>query len=84
VVQAAAFGKPILTRDSEAIRRFFRPGENIALVEPGSADSLAQGIRDLLNRKAALESMGEGARKAFAAHFSTAALSEILKHELLS
>jgi glycosyltransferase involved in cell wall biosynthesis len=36
VVQAAAMGRPILTRDSTAVRRWFRDGESIALAPAAS------------------------------------------------
>ncbi|HFC10647.1 MAG TPA: glycosyltransferase [Candidatus Kaiserbacteria bacterium] len=48
VYECAAFGKPIITADTPAIREVFTNKENILLTEAGSANELAKTIRDCI------------------------------------
>ncbi|MEO7425588.1 MAG: glycosyltransferase [Fibrobacteria bacterium] len=82
VVQASAMGRPILTRDSPAIRRYFRDGVSLALTAPGDARALADALLRLRAQPALLDSLGGEARKVFEAGFSVTALSRILKDTL--
>ncbi|HKP98313.1 MAG TPA: glycosyltransferase, partial [Fibrobacteria bacterium] len=82
VVQAAAMGRPILTRDSPAVRRYFRDGESAVFTAPASARSLADSLLALRRDPARLETLGRGARAAFEKNFSVAALSRLLKATL--
>jgi glycosyltransferase involved in cell wall biosynthesis len=82
VVQASAMGRPILTRDSPAIRRYFRDGVSLALTAPGDARALADAILALRARPASLAALGAEARKVFEAGFSVTALSRVLKDAL--
>ncbi len=82
VVQAAAMGRPILTRDSPAVRRYFRAGESVALTLPAHPRALADAILDLRNQPAVRESLGREARKVFEENFSIHALAAVLKRAL--
>lgn len=80
VVQAAAFGKAMVTRDSSAIRRYFRDGEggSAALVVAASGSALARAILELRADPGKREDLGQAARKIFLEHFSKAALARTL------
>lgn len=82
VVQAAALGRPMITRDSPAIRRYFRDGENAVLVPAASPQTLAEAILALRDDAARRERLGRGARRVFEASFSVTALSRLLKATL--
>jgi glycosyltransferase involved in cell wall biosynthesis len=82
VVQAAAMGRPILTRDSAAVRRWFRDGESIALAPAASPRALADAILALRGDPDRRAALGKGARAAFERGFSVAASSRLLKGAL--
>lgn len=50
VYQIISAGKPLVTADTPAIREVFQPCSMIELVEPGSPESLAKGIKEMLHR----------------------------------
>jgi glycosyltransferase involved in cell wall biosynthesis len=79
VVQAAAMGKPIVTRDSDPVRRYFRDGESIFLVPPSSPRALADALLALRDDPALRVRLSHAARRAFEAGFSKTALARILK-----
>lgn len=79
VVQAAAMGKPIVTRDSDSVRRHFRDGESVLLVPPSSPRALADALLALRDEPALRARLSGGARKAFEAGFSKTALARILR-----
>lgn len=78
VVQAAALGRPLVTRDSEAMTAWFRDGESVALVPPASGVALAAAIRRLRADPALREALGAGARRVFERGFSREALAAVL------
>ncbi len=82
IVQGAALGRPMITRDSPAVRGYFRDGESIALVPAADARALADKILDLRNDPDTRMRLGATARKVFEERFSTAALAAILKAAL--
>ena len=82
VVQSAALGRPMITRDSPAVRRFFRNGEDIVLVPAASPRELADAILALREDPRRCEAMGRGAREAFERNFSVTALSRRLGNAL--
>lgn len=84
VVQCAAMCRPMITRDSSAVRRYFKDGKDIVLVPPASPRALADAILALRNDAVLRESMGKGAGEAFEKSFSVTALSRILKESPLS
>lgn len=78
-VQAAAMGKALVTRDSPAIRRYFRDGESALLVPPASPEALAAALRRLRDDPGLRASLGSGAREVFDRHFSRRALAAVLR-----
>jgi len=84
VVQAAAMGKPIVTRDSQAIRRYFRPMEDAFLIPPADPRALADALLRLRADPALRHSLGERARAVFESRFSVRALAEGLRETLSS
>lgn len=84
VVQAAAMGKPILTRESPAIASWFKDGGSMALVRPGSAEAIAQGILSLRADPERRARLGTEARMVFSESFSRDALTGILDRVLRS
>ncbi|MEM9193155.1 MAG: glycosyltransferase [Myxococcota bacterium] len=76
VVQAAAMGRPIVTRRSSAIERYFPPDGGAVLVSPGDGHALAAAIRALADDRGRLGSLADGARRVFEQHFSEAALTQ--------
>ena len=70
VVQCAAMMKPIITRRSNAVERYFRDGVSARLVPPGDAVALATAISDLARDPAQCAALGRGARDVFERHFS--------------
>jgi glycosyltransferase involved in cell wall biosynthesis len=78
VVQAAAMGKPLITRDSPAIRRYFSEGEDIALVPAADPQALADRILAIRNDPHLRSRLGAKARLAFESSFSTKALARLL------
>ncbi|MDB5049004.1 MAG: glycosyl transferase group 1 [Fibrobacteres bacterium] len=79
IVQGAAMGKPIITRESPAVLGYFRDGESIALVPAASPKALAGKILELRADAGKRKAMGEAARKVFERSFSVSALSRMLK-----
>lgn len=81
-VQAAAMGRPLLTRDSPAIRRYFADGESAALVPPADPRALADRILALRDDPRLRTSLGARARRVFENAFSTKALALRLREFL--
>ncbi len=79
IVQAAAMGKAIVTRDSKAVGRYFRDGESIALVPAADPGALARKIMEI-RRDAELHArLGAGARAVFERSFSVTSLSRLMQ-----
>jgi glycosyltransferase involved in cell wall biosynthesis len=79
VVQAAAAAKAIITRDSTAIRRYFRDGADALLIPEASPSALAAAILRLRADAGLRRSLGQGARRVFQDHFSVNALAAGLR-----
>lgn len=79
VVQAAALGKAIVTRDSPALRRYFRPMESAYLVPSATPEALAEALLALRSDAALRRALGARAREVFEAHFSYRALGTVLR-----
>ena len=74
VVQCAAMAKPMITRDSTAVRRYFQDGDNVRLVPAADAESLARAVDELQRDADARGRIGRAARSVFEEHFSAEAL----------
>lgn len=74
VVQAAASARPIITRASPAIERYFVDGESALLVPPDGA-ALAAAIARLCGDRGLCEQLAAGARAVFERSFSERALT---------
>ncbi|MBN1918108.1 MAG: glycosyltransferase [Verrucomicrobia bacterium] len=61
VYQAALTGLPVVTRDSPAIREFFRDGEHMLLVPPADPAALAEALLGLANDQARRRRIGGAA-----------------------
>lgn len=81
-VQAAAMGKALVTRDSPAIRRYFRDGESAVLVPAASPEALAAAIRALRDDPARRRALGLEARRVFESRFSRRSLAAVLRRAL--
>lgn len=62
VWQAAAAGRPLVTRDGAALREVLTPGEHCLACPPGDAGALAAAIARLLEDPALAERLGRTAR----------------------
>jgi len=78
LVQCAAMGKPIVTRRSPAVERWFVDDRDLALVEPGDADALARRVLALADDPAARTRLGLGARAVFERRFAAVGQRERL------
>ncbi len=78
VVQAAALGRPIITADTPAIRRYFAHCESAYLVPPGVPHELARALRELARDESLRARIGLGARAAFVKHFSQSVATHTL------
>ncbi len=79
VVQCAAMGKAVITRDSEAVKRYFTHKENVYLVPPADSNALASAIQELLNIDSLRETLGVNAQKVFSDSFSHKSLVVTIK-----
>jgi glycosyltransferase involved in cell wall biosynthesis len=68
VLEAAAFGLPVIGSRLGAIPEFVEDGVNGLLFEPGSAPSLAQAITRIASDRALLESLATGGKPLIAKH----------------
>jgi glycosyltransferase involved in cell wall biosynthesis len=75
VVQAAACARPILTRRSPAIERYFEDSSSALLVTP-DAEGLAAGVQRLRDSESLRSTLAAGARAVFERHFSERVLTE--------
>jgi glycosyltransferase involved in cell wall biosynthesis len=62
VWQAAAAGRPLVTRDGPGLREVLTPGEHCVAVPAGDASALAGAITQLLDDPARAERLGRAAR----------------------
>lgn len=72
IYQALMVGRPVVTRDSPAVREFFLPGEHLLLCAPGDPESLAHALLALSrDRTQQLHLAQEGMRLAHERFTST-------------
>ena len=79
VVQAAAVGRPIVTRRSRAVSRYFDDGRDALLVDPASPRALADALLWLRDDPERRRSLAESARRTFEGSFSERALTEKMR-----
>lgn len=75
VVQAAAVGRPLVTRRSSAVARYFEHGRAAILVPPADSRALADALLDLRRRSELRAALAREGRRVFEAHFSEQALT---------
>lgn len=78
-----AVGRPVITRDSEALRRLFHDGE-VVTVPPGDPAALAQAIRLLLAEETTREATALAGAKAYRTRFHERVLAARLKEIIAS
>jgi glycosyltransferase involved in cell wall biosynthesis len=82
VYQAAAAGRPLVTRDGPALREVLVPGEHCLVCPPEDPQGLADAIARLLDDPAAAARMGAAARVHLAREFAPSRIAERLAHAL--
>jgi len=82
LAEAMAAGVPIVATDVGACREVLEDGRLGLLVEPGSPEALAAGIRHVLADPAAARLRAEAARRRALRDFSVAAMAEAYAQEL--
>jgi len=78
VYQAAAAGRPLVTRDGPALREVLVPGEHCVACPPDDPEALAAAVAGLLHDAPAATRMGAAARARLARDFAPACLAEAL------
>lgn len=81
VVQAAAVGRPIITRESPAIARYF-DAKSALLVPPADPEALARAIAALRDDPSRRDALARGARAVFERDFSEAVLVDRMRAAL--
>ena len=76
VVEAGAFGLPVIAARSGAFPELIRHGETGLLVEPDNADALARALRRLIGDAALRDRMGCAARAHVAANFTVEKMAD--------
>ncbi|MCK5344083.1 MAG: glycosyltransferase, partial [Candidatus Heimdallarchaeota archaeon] len=79
VYESLAVGLPVITGDSPAIRRNFKNGEHLRLVQPGSGEAIRDGLIRLQEDPALQEKIAEGGHNLFNQKFNTAAIGKKVK-----
>ncbi|MBI5852242.1 MAG: glycosyltransferase [Planctomycetes bacterium] len=74
VAHALAHGRPLVTADTPAIRRWLEPERDAFLVPAGDAPSIGVALQSIAASPARLVVMGEAARAAWQTAFSPAAI----------
>jgi len=82
LAEAMAAGVPIVATDVGACREVLEDGRLGLLVEPGSPEALAAGIRQVLADPPAARLRAEAARRRALRDFSVAAMAELYAQEL--
>lgn len=78
VFDALAFGKPVITGDTEAARELLTDGEDVRLVPCGSPEALAAAVIELRSSAAVRERIAAGASKTFKQKCTDAAIGRLL------
>ncbi|MGB3087478.1 MAG: glycosyltransferase family 4 protein [Phycisphaerae bacterium] len=79
VFECVAAGRPVVTGDTAAIRRLFRPGEHLLTVPCGNPQALAHAILQIRDDPVLRRNLGEAARRWHLAHFTARALAKPLR-----
>jgi glycosyltransferase involved in cell wall biosynthesis len=82
VVEAMAYGLPVVTTNLGAMPDMVIPGENGALVEPGSVDQLASALLALLDDPATIRRYGARSRE-IAARYTWEAVGQRMRSEIM-
>ena len=82
IVQCAAMGKCIITRESNAIKRFFDHKKNILLVKEANSKHLSDTILELSNNVKLVQTIGRESRKLFEQKFSMDSLKQEIEEVL--
>jgi glycosyltransferase involved in cell wall biosynthesis len=82
VYQAAAAGRPLVTRDGPALREVLTPGAHCLVCPPGDPDALAEAIARLLDDASLAARLGAAARAHVLARFGEAAVAAQLAEVL--
>jgi glycosyltransferase involved in cell wall biosynthesis len=69
VYQAAAAGRPLVTRDGPGLREVLEPDTHCLACPPGDADALAAAVRRLLEDRALAQRLGAAARAHVVDHY---------------
>jgi len=80
VLEAAAYGLPVIGSNLGAIPEFVRDGVNGLLFEPGNPESLAGAIMSLASNRTLLESLAGGGAPLIAKHSVGGMLDHYLAH----
>lgn len=70
IYEGMAAARPVLTGDSSAVRRSFRHGEHLYLVERGNGTAIAAAICELAADRALRERLAAAGHAEFLAHYS--------------
>jgi glycosyltransferase involved in cell wall biosynthesis len=82
VYQAAAAGRPLVTRDGPALREVLEPGVHCLACPPGDAGALAAAVLRLLDDPALAARLGAAARAHVLERFGAAAVAARLREVL--
>jgi glycosyltransferase involved in cell wall biosynthesis len=82
VYQAAAAGRPLVTRDGPALREVLEPGTHCLACPPGDPAALADGVARLLDDQALAARLGAAARAHVLARFGEMQVAERLAEVL--
>ena len=82
VYQAAAAGRPLVTRDGPALREVLEPGLHCLVCPPGDPDALAAAVLRLLDDPALAARLGAAARAHVLERFGAAAVAARLREVL--
>lgn len=78
MLEAAAFGCPLIVTDIPGCRHFVRNGVEGFVVPPNRPDRLAQGIQKLIQNQSLRQTFGAAARQRVLDHHSTAHVKDTL------
>jgi glycosyltransferase involved in cell wall biosynthesis len=82
VHEALAAGRPVITADTDAIRRVLVDGKSALLVPAGNAPALAEAIGRLARNRDLCERLARGGRQAYETHLSAAVMARKLDEGL--